>query len=39
MQNTKHIVAEHILQVFIAATVLLTLAFLLLGPHPVGAIG
>ncbi len=33
MQDTKRIVAEHVLQVFIAATVLLTLAFILLGPH------
>ncbi len=39
MQDTKRIVAEHILQVLLAATVLLTLAFVLLGPHPVGAIG
>jgi hypothetical protein len=38
VQNTKRIVAEHILQAFIAATVLLTLAFVLLGPHGVGAV-
>ena len=33
MQNQKWVVAEHVLQLFIAATVLITLAFLLLGPH------
>jgi hypothetical protein len=38
MNNTKWIIAEHVLQVFIAATVLLTLAFILLGPRGVGAV-
>lgn len=38
MQNTKLIVAEHLLQVFIAATVLLTLAFVVLGPHAGAAV-
>ncbi len=33
--ETKRIVAEHILQIFIAATVLMTLAFLLFGPQGV----
>lgn len=33
MQNTKWVVAEHVLQVFVAATVLLTLALVLLGPQ------
>jgi len=33
MQNEKWVVAEHVLQVFIAATVLITIAFVLLGPH------
>jgi hypothetical protein len=32
--QTKRIIAEHVLQIFIAATVVLTLAFLLFGSHP-----
>ena len=38
MENTRRVVAEHVLQVFIAATVLLTLAFIILGPQGVGAV-
>ena len=33
MQNSKWVVAEHVLQAFIAATVLLALAIVLLAPH------
>ena len=38
MDQTKRIVAEHILQVFIAATILLTFAFVLLGARGVVAV-
>jgi len=38
MQNSKWVVAEHVLQIFVAATVLLTLALVLLGPHLTSAI-
>jgi hypothetical protein len=38
MQRTKWVVAEHVLQVFVAATMLLTLALVLLGPHLSSAI-
>lgn len=38
MQNSKWVVAEHVLQVFVAATMLLTLALVLLGPHLTSAI-
>jgi hypothetical protein len=38
MQNTKWVVAEHVLQVFIAATMLLTLALVLLGPQLTSAL-
>lgn len=38
MQTSKRIVAEHVLQLFVAATVVLTLAFLLLGSYGAGAV-
>jgi len=38
MQNSKWVVAEHVLQVFVAATMMLTLALVLLGPHLISAI-
>lgn len=38
MQNSKWVVAEHVLQIFVAATMLLTLALVLLGPHLASAI-
>jgi hypothetical protein len=37
-QYSKRIIAEHVLQIFIAATVMLTFAFLLLGSRPAGGI-
>ena len=38
MQTSKRIVAEHVLQLFVAATVVLTLAFVLLGSYGAGAV-
>jgi hypothetical protein len=38
MQSPKWVVAEHVLQAFVAATMLLTLALVLFGPHIASAI-